>query len=186
MKSSEVHGRHLTTDEVIFRIFPVDEGPAPIPMHLAVCAECQAKVARVRDGLLLDRGAVAGSVDVLPEPFWMAQRAAVMQAIREEVPGSSGIHPFSIPRSFVRRPFLAFASLAAALTLVAGMSLFNPFRSVPSTLRPGTTASATLPHTNASPVASATDISDDELLRSVDSLLSEETPYSNLIPLGVS
>jgi hypothetical protein len=135
---------------------------------------------------------VAGSVDVLPEPFWLAQSAAVMQAIREEVPEESGIHPFSIPKSIVRRPFLAFASLAAALALVAGLSVLNPFRSGPSTLRPGTTASATRPHAVASPDAdananaNATDTSDDELLRSVDSLLSEETPYSNLIPLGVS
>ncbi|MEO6326329.1 MAG: hypothetical protein ABIT01_09195 [Thermoanaerobaculia bacterium] len=188
MKNPETHGRHLTADEVILRVFPVNEEPAPIPMHLAVCAECQARVSGVRDGLLLDRGAVAGSVDDLPEPFWMAQRAAIMHAIREE-PSAGTVHPFSIPQSFVRRPFLAFASLAAALTLVAGMSLVNPFRTAPAAPRASATASASAsasarPHATAS--ADSTDRADEELLLSVDSILAEDTPYSNLIPLGVS
>lgn len=187
MKNAEAHGSHLTPDEIILRVFPVHEEPAPMPMHLALCGECQAKVARVRDGLLLDRGAVAGAADVLPEVFWAAQSAAVMHAIREEAaPNASGIHYFPIPRSFVRRPFLAFASLAAALTLVAGMSILNPFRAATDAPSSGSTASVALPRTTASPAVNSVDSSDDELLRSVDSLLLEETPYSNLIPLGVS
>ena len=76
-------GRHLTGDEIVNRIFPVEEGPAPIPMHLAVCPECQEKVSKLREAYLLDRGAVAGVVESLPGEFWTSQRRAVIGRISE-------------------------------------------------------------------------------------------------------
>lgn len=183
MKSVETHGRHLNADEIVLRVFPCDEEPAPMPMHLAVCAECQAKVANLRDALLMDRGAVTGAVDGLPDPFWAAQREAIVQTVKEQSPAAVGIHPFpfSLQKSFVRRPLLAFGSLAAALTLVAGMTLLNPWKSAPSSA--DRTAST---RAHAAAISNSSDSSDDELLRSVDRVLAEETPFSSLDPEGVS
>lgn len=87
--------------------------------------------------------------------------------------------PARFTRSILHRPALAFGSLAAALALVAGISV----------LRGGTEA---LPPAGAAAVASvaagdpaelsAADRDDDELLRSVDSALSGEASQEALLP----
>src|SRR5664279_6585781 len=74
--------RHLGSDEIVERVFPADDRPIVVPGHLATCAECQERVANLREAWLLDRGAVSGAVDDLPSGFWEAQAAATMAAVR--------------------------------------------------------------------------------------------------------
>ncbi|HEX7581369.1 MAG TPA: hypothetical protein VF580_15335, partial [Thermoanaerobaculia bacterium] len=79
----------------------------------------------------------------------------------------------------VRRPAVAAASLAAALALVAGISVLRPHGTLVGP--PASTAAeprATLPND----LASAADVWDDEILRGVDQALSEELPFRSLIP----
>lgn len=185
MRPAESRGRHLTPDEIVARVFPSDEETAPVPLHLAVCAECQKRVAELREGWLLDRGAVAGAVEALPETFWQAQTASILAAVKEEP--ESGVHPFPFPlqRSFFRHPVLAFGSLAAALVLVAGVTILRPWGQE----RPAVdVAQQGAPSTISSAPASSAeaDRSDDELLRDIDALLAEETPFSTIAPEGVS
>lgn len=180
MKTSDAHGRHLTPDETVARVFPVDEGASPVPMHLAVCPECQSKVARLREGFLLDRGAVVGSVESYPDAFWGAQSAAVMDAVASAAP-ETNVHPFplSIRGSFLRRPAVAVGSIAAALVLVAGLSILRPGS---SSISQNLKSSPTLV-----PVASEpADKSDDQLLRDIDQMLDQDAPYASLVPEGVS
>lgn len=178
---AETRGRHLTPDEIVARVFPSDEETAPVPLHLAVCAECQARVAELREGWLLDRGAVAGAVEALPEAFWQAQTQAILEAVKDGA--ESDVHPFPFPlqRSFFRHPVLAFGSLAAALVLVASVTLLRPWsREAPPVVaeKPAAAAHAV--------TASPNDPVDDELLRDVDRLLAEDTPFSTIAPEGVS
>lgn len=179
--------RHLTPDEIIERVFPGDEGPSAIPAHLATCETCQARVARLREAWLLDRGAVDGVVEALPEPFWEAQRAAVLRTIggvsAPVRPETSGIRPFPAvvrkPR-LLRHPVLALGSLAAALALVGIVSV-NRFG--------GPSPANQIPSAMATPVVLGTspaDQADDELLLSIDSLLREEPTYTSLVPDGTT
>jgi hypothetical protein len=186
MRPAETRGRHLTPDEIVARVFPSDEETAPVPLHLAVCAECQSRVAELREGWLLDRGAVAGAVEALPEPFWQAQTEAILEAVKDSAPGASGVHPFpaNLQRSLFRHPLLAFGSVAAAVVLVASVTLLKPWSRDVEPARVATTRGASA---TASPRASdALDRSDDELLRDVDNVLAEETPFSSMDPEGVS
>ena len=73
MKTAGAPGRHLTPDEIVDRVFPADEQPAPVPLHLAACPDCQEKVSQLREAWLLDRGAVGGLVESIPDAFWIAQ-----------------------------------------------------------------------------------------------------------------
>ena len=122
-------GRHLTDEEIVGRVFPVEEGPAPIPIHQAVCPECQQRVAKLREAFLLDRGAVTGVVESLPAEFWAAQRRAVLGRISElaavEAEEKATPFPARFTRSILHRPALAFGSLAAALALVAGLTVLR-------------------------------------------------------------
>ena len=175
--------RHLTPDEIVGRVFPSDDRPSAVPEHLAGCEECQTKVARLREAWLLDRGAVDGFVDSLPESFWDAERAAVLAAVegrREmERPVTSGILPFpaAVRRGrLFRHPFLALGSLAAAMGLVAVLSIGRP--GSPEGPNPAPRAMTT-PIVTSVPAADQTD---DEFLRSIDVVLHEEPAYANLVP----
>jgi anti-sigma factor RsiW len=165
--------RHLTSDEIVERVFPGDDRPAAVPEHLATCATCQERVATLRDAWLLDRGAVSGAVDDLPSGFWEAQAAAAMAAVRAGVPeeiAAADVRVFpSRVRSILRHPALALSSLAAALLLVAGLSDLRSSSTAPAvqtaTLKNGETREKT--------PAPATDAADDELLVSVDRALED-------------
>lgn len=175
-------GRHLTEEEVVGRVFPVEEGPAPIPIHQAVCPECQQRVSKLREAFLLDRGAVTGVVESLPGDFWVAQRRAILGRISElaavEAEEKATPFPARFTRSIIHRPALAFGSLAAALALVAGLTVL---RGGPEVAPP---AGATVAAARATDPAglSAADREDDELLRSVDSVLSSEDSHEALLP----
>lgn len=181
MKPAE--DRHLTPDEIVGRVFPGDDRPSAVPDHLAGCEECQTKVARLREAWLLDRGAVEGFVDSLPESFWEGERAAIMATVEghavPERPVTSGILPFPAAvrrRHRVRHPFLALGSLAAAAALVAVLSVDRPGpRAVPTPV----------PQAMATPVATgvpAVDQADDEFLLSIERILHEEPAYTTLVP----
>lgn len=174
MRTAEARGAHLTPDEILACVFPEGEGAVPVPLHLATCPPCQVKVTRFRDAHLIDKGAVAGAVEALPEVFWNAQAAAVMQAVHE-VPANN-IRPFpaSLRQTIVRRPVLAFGSLAAALLLMTGLSFLRPAQRQQVAEIPVPT-----------PVASAANAHDDELLLAIDDALAEELPFSNMYPEGV-
>lgn len=184
MKTSEARGRHLTPDEIIARVFPVDEGASPVPMHLAVCPECQSKVARLREGFLLDRGALVGGVEAYPDAFWSVQSAAIMDTVAsvDRVAPETNVRPFplSFRGSFLRRPEIAVGSIAAALILVAGLSILKPGHSRISDARRPTVAPAL------QPAETTGDRSDDQLLRDIDHLLDQDAPYAALVPEGVS
>jgi hypothetical protein len=174
--------RHLTDEEIVHRVFPADEGPAPVPIHQAVCPECQARVAKLREAFLLDRGAVTGVVESLPPEFWAAQRRTVMARVREaaslEAEEKATPFPARFTRSIVHRPALAFGSLAAALALVAGLTVL---RGGPAPAPAGTPAVAATPAGGAGEVSS-TDREDDELLYAVDTVLSAAAPQEALLP----
>ncbi len=173
-------GRHLTEDEVVNRVFPDQDGTAPIPIHQAVCPECQERVARLREAFLLDRGALTGVVESLPPEFWNAQRKAVMGRISElaaqEAEEKATPFPARLTRSVLQRPALAFGSLAAALALVAGLTVLRG-GSDPSTEPAQTVASVA-----GAAAFSAADTADDELLRAVDVALTTESPYETILP----
>ncbi|MHB1044943.1 MAG: hypothetical protein ACYC4P_02925 [Thermoanaerobaculia bacterium] len=173
-------GRHLTEDEVVNRVFPAQDGTAPIPIHQAVCPECQERVARLREAFLLDRGALTGVVESYPAEFWNAQRKAVMGRISElaaqEAEEKATPFPARLTRSVLQRPALAFGTLAAALALVAGLTVLRG-GSDPSAEPVQTVASAE----GAAPF-SAADTADDELLRAVDVALTTESPYETVLP----
>ena len=175
-------GRHMTGDEVVDRVFAVDDGAAPVPIHLAVCPECQERVARLREAFLLDRGAVTGIVEALPAEFWTAQRHAVMGRITEaaalQAEGKVTPFPARVTRSILHRPALAFGSLAAALALVAGLTVL---RGGPDAAQaPGSDAASVA--AEAAAALSAADLADDELLRDVDAVLSGEATYETVLP----
>jgi anti-sigma factor RsiW len=166
--------RHLTSDEIVERVFPVDDRAGAMPEHLMTCAACQESVAALHDAWLLDRGAVSGTVDDLPSGFWEAQAAATMAAVRVGAPVDApvpevGVFP-SRMRGILRHPALAFSSLAAALLLVGGLSL----------LRSGSTPSAVQISTVKTTPAVVNDASDDELLVSVDRAL-EDSSLAGLV-----
>ncbi len=164
---------HLSADEIVARVFPEDGGPAAVPPHLAGCAACQERVARLREAWLLDRGAVSGYVEGLPESFWSAQAERTMEEIRvgaaPRVASSAEARGFR-PR-LLRHPFLAFGSLAAALVLVATVTVSHV-----STKAPVVT-SAVVERPTPSPV----DRSDEELLRAIDRVL-DDSSLSRLAP----
>jgi hypothetical protein len=176
-------GRHLTEEEVVNRVFPVEEGPAPILIHQAVCPECQQRVAKLREAFLLDRGAVAGVVESLPGEFWTAQRRAVMGRVSElanlEAEEKATPFPTRFTRSILNRPALAVGSLAAALALVAGLTVL---RSGPDAGTPAGATTVAAIQANGSAELSASDRDDDELLRSVDTALSTEAPHEAILP----
>ena len=159
---------HLTADEIVARVFPEDGGPAAVPAHLAGCTECQERVALLREAWLLDRGAVAGYVDGLPESFWSAQAERTMDAVRAPAPRSAEVREFK-PR-LLRHPFLAFGSLAAALLLVATVTISHVSTNAP------VAQSRVLDR----PTPVSTDNSDEELLRAIDRVLDD----SSLAHLG--
>lgn len=165
--------RHLTSDEIVERVFPGDDRPAAAPEHLATCAACQARVAALRDAWLLDRGAVSAAVDDLPPGFWQAQAAAAMAAVRagapEEAPAADARVFPSRMRGILRHPALALSSLAAALLLVAGLSQLRSSPTAPAARAATTTISEIRERTP----APANDASDDELLVSVDRALED-------------
>jgi hypothetical protein len=181
MRTSEE--RHLTPDEIIERVFPGEDGPSAVPAHLAACETCHLRVARLREAWLLDRGAVDGVVDALSEPFWQAQRAAVLRTIEGVSapvrPSTSGIRPFPVADRkgrLLRHPALALGSLAAALVLVGVVSV-NRFRAA--------SPAAAVPEAVATPIVqsiSPGDQADDELLLSIDRVLHEEQAYTSLVP----
>jgi hypothetical protein len=171
--------RHLTSDEIVERVFPGDDRPAAVPEHLATCATCQERIATLRDAWLLDRGAVSGAVDDLPSGFWEAQAAAAMAAVRagapEEAPAADARVPAGI-RGILRHPALALSSLAAALLLVAGLSHLRSSSTAP-VLQTATLKNSETREKTPAPV---TDASDDELLVSVDRAL-EDTSLAGFI-----
>ncbi len=179
--------RHLSPDEIVAIVFPTEDGPSEVPAHLAACGSCQAKVARLREAWLLDRAAVDGAVEALPEPFWEAQRAAILGTIGGAADGSrfaaSGIRPVPSaarkPR-LVRHPAVAIGSLAAAVALVALLTVHRV--GAPSS-SPGIPAAVATPAVLATPPA---DRADDELLLSIDRVLGEEPLYSSLVPEGTT
>ncbi len=180
MKSAE---RHLTPDEIVERVFPGDDRPAAVPAHLSACTECQTRVALLREAWLLDRGAVDGVVDALPETFWEAQRGAILSAVEGDAAPAqasfSGVLPFpaSVRRGrLLRHPVLAFGSLAAALLLVAGISFTRLY--APEPAGPGP-AAANTPVLSSSP---SSDQSDDELLLSIERVLGEDPACTSLVP----
>ncbi|MFI5182032.1 MAG: hypothetical protein ACHQPI_11615 [Thermoanaerobaculia bacterium] len=185
MRTAE--NRHLTPDEVVDWVFPNDDRPSAVPPHLALCEECQTRVARLREAWLLDRGAVDGFVDGLPESFWDAQRAAVLAAAEGRAAPervlTSGIVPFpaAVRRGrLLRHPFLALGSLAAALALVGILSVGR------LSSRP---AAAPVPDAMATPAVSAVpaaDKADDELLLSIEAVLHEEPAFTTLVPDGTT
>jgi len=176
-------GRHLTGEEVVNRVFPADEGAAPIPIHQAVCPECQERVAKLREAFLLDRGAVAGVVESLPPEFWAAQRRAVMGRISEaaarDVEERATPFPARFTRSILHRPALAVGSLAAALALVAGLTVL---RSGPDPAAGAAGGAVATVAVNGSAELSASDRDDDELLKSIDSVLTSEAAHEALLP----
>lgn len=181
MKTAE--DRHLSPDEIVERVFPGDDRPSAVPEHLAGCEECQTKVTRLREAWRLDRGAVDGFVDGLPESFWEAERAAILAAVEGHAvparPVTSGILPFpaAVPRRrLFRHPFLALGGLAAAAALVAVLSVDRPgSRSVPVPVP----QAMTTPVTTGVP---AVDKADDEFLLSIERILHEEPAYTTLVP----
>jgi len=181
MKTAE--DRHLTPDEIVGRVFPGDDRPSAVPEHLAECEECQTKVARLREAWLLDRGAVDGFVDSLPESFWEGERAAILAAVEGhavlERPVTSGILPFpaAVRRGrLFRHPFLAVGSVAAAVAFVAVLSVGRPgSREVPTPA----------PQAMATPVVASVpsaDQSDDEFLLSIERVLHDEPAFATLVP----
>jgi hypothetical protein len=184
MRTAE--NRHLTPDEIVDRVFPGDDRPSAVPAHLALCEVCQSKVARLREAWLLDRGAVDGFVDGLPESFWETQRAGILAAAEgrtaPERSATSGIVPFpaAVRRGrLLRHPFLALGSLAAALALVGVLSIDRlGSRQGPA---PVPEARAT-PVLTGAPVVLAADQADDELLLSIEKVLRDEPGYATLIP----
>ncbi len=180
MRSRE---KHLTPDEIVEHVFPSGDRPSEIPSHLSDCGGCRDKVARLREAWLLDRGAVDGLVDALPETFWRSQREAILRTLRADAapaaPPGGGLHPF--PPSvrsgrLLRHPALALGSLAAALALVAGIS----FTRLWAPHDPGASPQAV--QTPALSTAPATDKSDDDLLLSIERVLREDPPYTSLVP----
>lgn len=166
--------RHLGSDEIVERVFPVDDRPVAVPDHLATCAECQERVANLREAWLLDRGAVSGAVDDLPSGFWEAQTAATMATVRssagapEETPGAE-VRVFPLrARGILRHPILALSSLAAALLLVGGLSLVRSGGTVPAV------HTAAVKSTEKTP-ALVNDASDDDLLVSIDRVLEDSS-----------
>ena len=185
MSTAGFHERHLTTEEILAHLFPVHEGAVPVPLHLSVCSECQAKVARLHEAWLLDKGAVQGVLEEIPPAFWAEQKGAILARVRDEAAAASA--PASFPLRWtaraVRRPAVAAASLAAAMILVAGISVLRPREAaVAPAASPlsmsAVEASAASPHG----LVDAADLRDDELLRGVDQSLSEELPFRSLIP----
>jgi hypothetical protein len=190
MKTADAPGRHLTPDEIVDRVFPADEQPAPVPLHLAACPDCQEKVSTLREAWLLDRGAVGGLVESIPDAFWIAQTSSILATATSPagaetprvLPFGFRPLPFSVATSFLRRPALAFGSLAAAVALVAVVT-YNRLHTKP--LPPIADNVVHAAPTPASP-ADETDKKDDELLRSIDDLLADEGPLASLVPQGVS
>jgi anti-sigma factor RsiW len=172
--------RHLTPDEIVECVFPVDDGAGAMPEHLATCAACQERVAALRDAWLLDRGAVSGAVDDLPSAFWEAQAAATMANLRAgattEAPEPEVGVFRSRMRGILRHPALALSSLAAALLLVGGLSLLRSG----STALPLLTATAKTSEVREKTPAPVNDASDDALLVSVDRAL-EDSSLAGLI-----
>jgi hypothetical protein len=172
--------RHLTPDEIVEHVFPVDDRACAMPEHLTTCAACQDRVAALRDAWLLDRGAVSGAVDDLPSGFWEAQAAAVMAGVRASVPVDApvpevGVFP-SRMRGILRHPAVALSSLAAALLLVGGLSLLRSGATAP----PMQTAAVKTIDLGERTPAVVNDASDDELLVSVDRAL-EDSSLAGLV-----
>lgn len=160
--------RHLGSDEIVERVFPADDRPIAVPGHLATCAECQERVANLREAWLLDRGAVSGAVDDLPSEFWEAQVAATMAAVR--TPAAAPEVRVFPPRArgILRHPVLALSSLAAALLLVGGLSLMRSGGAVPAVRTAAVKSMEKTP-------ALVNDASDDELLVSIDRVLEDSS-----------
>jgi anti-sigma factor RsiW len=164
---------HLSADEIVARVFPEDGGPAAVPPHLAGCTACQERVARLREAWLLDRGAVSGYVDGLPESFWTAQAERTMEEIRSGAAplAASSAEARAFRPRLLRHPFLAFGSLAAALILVATVTVSHIATKAP------VVQSAVVERPTPSPV----DRSDEELLRAIDRVL-DDSSLSRLAP----
>ncbi len=181
MSAVGFHGRHLTSEEIVARVFPVHEGALPVPLHLSVCPECQEKVGRLREAWLLDKGAVAGVLEEIPPGFWAQQRQSVLSRVQDEAGKAAGLAPFPLrwTARAVRRPAIAAASLAAAMALVAGISVFWPHG---TPVAPAVSTAAAPRAAASRDLVSMVDVRDDELLRGVDQSLSEDVSFRPLIP----
>ncbi len=172
--------RHLTPDEIVERVFPVDDRAGASPEHLATCAACQERVAALHDAWLLDRGAVSGAVDDLPSGFWEAQAAATMALVRAAVPSDAPVPDVRVfpsrMRGILRHPALALSSLAAALLLVGGLSALRSGSTAP----PVQTAAVKTIEVREKTPSAVNDASDDELLVSVDRTL-EDSSLAGLV-----
>ena len=108
---------------------------------------------------------MSGYVEGLPESFWTAQAERTMEGIRVDEArrpaSSSEVHAFR-PR-LLRHPFLAFGSLAAALVLVATLTVS----------RLSTDAPVSQSAAAGRPTPSLVDKSDEELLRAIDRVLDD-------------
>jgi hypothetical protein len=183
-----MNGRHLTDDEIGERVFPSLDGPAPVPLHLAVCPDCQRRVGRLREAHLLDRGALDGAVEALPEEFWNAQLGSVMNRVHEPL---APVHPFParLRSSLLRRPALALGSLAAAIVLVAGVTVMStrtrglaPRDAPVATVATVANVAAAASNGDQAALLAPADRTDDELLRSIDTALADESTLTVLIP----
>ncbi len=160
--------RHLASDEIVECVFPAGDGPSAVPDHLGTCAECQERVANLREAWLLDRGAVSGAVDDLPSGFWEAQAAATMVAVRTRAAAPEIRILPARARGILRHPVLAFSSLAAALLLVGGLSLVRSRGAAPAVRTAAVKSMEKTP-------ALVNDASDDELLVSIDRVLEDSS-----------
>ncbi len=182
MRASDPPGKHLTDEEVVLRVFPVGEGAAPVPLHLAACPECQARVARLREGFLMDRGAIDGIIEAVPDSFWAEQSASIMDRVRVTKEERQNVLPFRLKwnPAVLKRPTLALGSLAAALLLVATLSIA---RYQSSSAPPASSLAKATPAGGAVDVlVPETDRQDDDLLVSIDQALTEDAPYTMLVP----
>jgi hypothetical protein len=170
---------HLTPDEIVERVFPSGDRPETVPAHLGTCSACQSKVARLREAWLLDRGAVSGVVDSIPASFWEAQRATILSKLEaDETEDPLDVTPFPPPANrgaFLRHPVLVAGTLAAALLLVAGITVNRLNAPRPA----GRVAVSATP---AATAVSTGDHADDELLLSIDRILSQESSFASLVP----
>lgn len=183
MKTQAPPGSHLSNEEIVLRVFPVGDGASPVPLHLAACQSCQSRVARLREGALMEQGAIDGVLGAIPEEFWRQQELQVMQHVRSAAAEKPRVLAFRLPVSgqLLRRPALALGSLAAAILLVAVLSLS---RSSPDPVpQVKNTAPATV--TPVTAALSEADRLDDELLLFVDQTLSEEDSVAYLLPEDV-
>jgi len=139
--------RHLTPDEIVDRVFPATTVRRPSPLTSGACAACQAKVARLREAWLLDRGRRRGRrrrpspspTGTPSEPSILARLEAATRAAAKARPpwrlrATSRRFRFRTAGGLPPPPGPCGGSLAAALVLVVGLTVSRlraPRRPVP-------------------------------------------------------